>query len=223
VRAIMAFIRERSNRVKPGAIVTDAGSTKLEITLAAKTYFPTDRFFIPGHPLAGSHHSGPEHSNGSLFNDAVYILVADGHGEASVQLAMLSTTLKTIGARIQILDALEHDRRMAIISHLPQLISSALVASALDRLEPKQLPELAGAGFRDMSRLAASPWSMWQDILLTNPGPISDALDIFVSKITKVRDELAALSANESGENHVNDLQSTRATFGLLDSKSPGQ
>jgi prephenate dehydrogenase len=215
VRGIIAFLKERSLRTKPGAVITDAGSTKRDICLTAASYVPNDRHFIAGHPLAGSHHSSLEYSRGDLFDNAVYLVIAGENEPESTALSMLTATLKRIGSDVQYLDVSEHDRRMAMISHLPQLISSALVASALEQLDPQQLPDLAGAGFRDMSRLAASPWSMWQDILLTNAGPIADALDIFISKLNDVRDELSFPSVN--GER---DLTHTSALFGLLESKS---
>jgi prephenate dehydrogenase len=84
----------------------------------------------------------------------------------------------------------EHDRAMALISHLPQLVSSALAAVVQDQPRAGALSHLSGAGYRDMTRLAASSWSMWRGILATNPAHIVAALDALVEKLSAVRDEL---------------------------------
>jgi prephenate dehydrogenase len=95
-----------------------------------------------------------------------------------------------MGARVRVTPAAEHDRALALVSHLPQLASGALAATVEALPDADALKGLAGAGFRDVTRLAASPWSVWRDILATNSSEIADALDAFVSKLSAVRDEL---------------------------------
>jgi prephenate dehydrogenase len=151
------------------------------------------RRFVGGHPVAGSHLRGAAHARADLFEGAPYVLTPaeDGGDPASLAaLAALEETLRRVGARVCVTSAAEHDRALALVSHLPQLASGALAAVVEALPDADALKALSGAGFRDMTRLAASPWSVWRDILATNPAEVADALDAFVSKLSAVRDEL---------------------------------
>lgn len=182
---IIKFLKGSGRRIKPGAVLTDAGSTKKEICGAAETYLPEDVHFVGGHPIAGSHQSGPANGRGELFTGAPYVLIRE-NGD-SPQLSALHQTLETIGARVTFMTAAEHDRHVALLSHLPQLLSNALAATVKNTNVPISL---AGTGYRDMTRLAASAWSMWHDILATNPRPIADALNQVIERLSSVRNEL---------------------------------
>ena len=188
VGEIVAFLRERGRQVKPGAVLTDAGSTKQEVCRAAREHLPKDRPFVGGHPVAGSHLRGVENARAELFAGAPYVLTTDGSDRRA--LAALEETLGSFGARVHLLTAREHDRALALISHLPQLVSSALAAVIADQTDAAALANLSGAGYRDMTRLAASPWSVWRDILATNPAEVAAALDSLVLKLAAARDEL---------------------------------
>jgi prephenate dehydrogenase len=211
VGAIIEFLRERGSQIKPGAVVTDAGSTKREVCRAARESLPRDRRFVGGHPVAGSHLRGPAHARADLFDGAPYVLVDEserdrdevggngsGRGEDERRTRdALAETLRRTGARVTTMTAREHDRAMALVSHLPQLVSSTLAATVESQPDGAALGRVAGAGFGDMTRLAASEWSVWRDILETNPSEVAAALDAFLSQLALVRDELRDCSAGE--------------------------
>jgi prephenate dehydrogenase len=200
VREIVAFLHDRSRQVKPGAVITDTGSTKIQIHQAASTGLSSDREFVGGHPVAGSHLTGMDNARADLFEGSSYVLTTGEGGNASPAMASVQKTMECLGARIQIMSPADHDHAMALISHLPQIASTALAAVISDQPNASALSTLSGQGFRDMTRLASSSWSMWRDILATNPANIAIALEIFIEKLQAVRDELRDSSAREGME-----------------------
>jgi prephenate dehydrogenase len=189
VSAILEFLRNHGGRIRPGTTVTDAGSTKLDICRVASKYLSDEILFVGGHPIAGSQHAGLAHARAGLFKDAPYILIEDGK-QNDERFIALKETLSSIGARVYEMEAEAHDRAMALVSHLPQLISSAISATVKERPEAEELLKITGGGYRDMTRLAASPWEMWRDILATNRGPVAGALNEVIERLTAVRMEL---------------------------------
>ena len=209
VGEIIEFLRERGRQIKPGAVITDAGSTKVEICRAARRHLPETQQFVGGHPMAGSHLQGLAHARGDLFAGAPYVLITDGDPNQKHAHTRLKETLDLLGACVTYMTAVEHDRVMALVSHLPQLVSSALAAVNRDQPDADALVKLSGAGYRDMTRLASSPWSMWGDILATNSSETIAAIDALVGKLTAVRDELRDCSERVDSE-----LTITRRLFG---------
>ncbi|MCA1633700.1 MAG: prephenate dehydrogenase/arogenate dehydrogenase family protein [Acidobacteria bacterium] len=199
VGEIIEFLRTRGGQLKPGAIVTDAGSTKQEVCRAARAWLPEGVRFVGGHPVAGSHLRGLAHARADLFEGAPYVLTAVESESERRALAALEATLRLLGARVKVLTAREHDRALALVSHLPQLVSSALAVVVGDEPDAAALRDLAGVGYRDMTRLAASPWSVWRDILETNPAQVAAALDALTRKLAEVRDELRDYSTSAAG------------------------
>lgn len=190
VGGIIRFLQECGAQVAHGAIITDAGSTKLEVCAAALSYLPEGRHFVGGHPIAGGHLAGLAQARADLFANAPYVLIDDHSQENEAALATVRELVDLLGARAILTTAVEHDQAMALVSHLPQLISSALAATVSGQSEADALRELAGTGYRSMTRLAGSSWSMWADIFATNTGPIANALDELLDKLAAVRDEL---------------------------------
>ena len=166
--------------IRRGAIVTDVGSTKSLIVENAQKHFFGERYFIGGHPLAGREKGGWENARADLFENAAYVLTAQSNFPAHLFEA-LTQLLQTLGARVIVLDAATHDRLVADISHLPQLLAVALM-NFITRENPAAEPtvELAGSGFRDMTRLAASPFGIWQDIFLSNRANVRRSLQEFI-------------------------------------------
>lgn len=195
VTEIIKFVKESGNRLKPGTVITDAGSTKKEICRAAQTHLPNDVCFIGGHPIAGSHRSGPANAHADLFNEAPYVLILENGDGDCKEVRALSNMLESAGALVTFMTAVEHDRHFALLSHLPQLLSSALASTVKDSSAPISL---AGSGYRDMTRLAASDWSMWHDILATNTLPIADAVNQVIERLSLVRNELLEHSARQT-------------------------
>jgi prephenate dehydrogenase len=212
VKGIINFLRERGAQVRRGALITDAGSTKVEICGAAGAHLPEGRRFIGGHPIAGSHLAGIAHARADLFENAPYVLVrSEGDDEsegAGESFAAFEETLKSVGARAVWMTAAEHDRAMSFVSHLPQILSSALHATINGQPDADALVYLSGTGYRDMTRLAGSSWLVWRDILQTNPAPIVAALDAITDRLKVVRDELQQHAKLQS-----NDLPTTGKLF----------
>lgn len=206
VGEIIRFLRERGRQVRPGALVTDAGSTKREVCRAARECLPKDRVFVGGHPVAGSHAGGLAHAHANLFACAPYVLTLDEddadrsrNEDFARSVAALEETLGLVGARVVHRSPEEHDRALALVSHLPQLVSSSL--ACVVEAEGEGVASLAGSGFRDMTRLAASPWLIWGDILSSNRDSVADALDALVARLSAVSEELragASLSASRA-------------------------
>ncbi|HEX8291324.1 MAG TPA: prephenate dehydrogenase/arogenate dehydrogenase family protein [Pyrinomonadaceae bacterium] len=218
VGQIVEFLRAGGPHVKPGAVVTDAGSTKVEVCRAARGGAGRAWRFVGGHPVAGSHLSGPAQGRAGLFEGAPYVLTPPEDGSDPSALAALEATLKLIGARVRVLSAAEHDRALARLSHLPQLVSCALAAAVEGRAGGEELSGLAGEGYRGMTRLAASPWAVWRDILATNPREVADALDSLITELAAARDGLREhsrqLLEDPEGARRGDGLAAARALFG---------
>ena len=177
---------------RPGTVITDVGSTKAEIVRRAGESLPGGVVFIGGHPMAGSERSGLAAADPLLFQNAMYVLTP-GSGTPETAVQALIGLLTPLGARLHRLDPETHDRVAAAVSHLPQLLSLCLVelVGELDETEPSHL-RMAAGGFRDMTRIASSPYRMWKDILDTNTEAVLAALDRFEGWIAAVRRDLTA-------------------------------
>jgi prephenate dehydrogenase len=189
VRNIKSFFRDHGHQIAPGTIVSDAGSTKAEVCEAARNYLTNGQVFIGGHPVAGSHLGGLEHARADMFENASYVLIKEDSSESAF--ATMTALVKGLGARVVITTAAEHDQAMAFVSHLPQLISSVLAATIEKQAQADTLKQMAGSGYRDMTRLAQSSWSMWGDIFATNTLPIANALNEMLDELDVLRDELS--------------------------------
>jgi prephenate dehydrogenase len=188
VRQNIALLAELDENVRQPAIVTDTGSTKREIVAAARDLPP--RFtFIGGHPLAGAARGGLEHARADLFMDRPWLITSTGD-RASTAADKLSDFVRALGARPRAIDAGEHDRLVAFLSHLPQLTSSALMRVVGDAVGADGLT-LAGRGLADTTRLASSPPEIWKDIAATNADELAVALDALIELLQELRADLA--------------------------------
>jgi prephenate dehydrogenase len=193
VGAIVNSFLRLKGVVSPQALVTDVGSTKRLICQRARETFAGEPLFLGGHPLAGKERAGVEYADSTLFNHARYVLtpLEEWHLEDSRVKAFVSL-VKAVGARPHIMDAAGHDRALAFLSHLPQLVSSALASLIAEESLGPQLPlELAASGFRDVTRLAESPYSVWRDICLTNVDNIQQALEALGAKLELMKEHLS--------------------------------
>lgn len=177
VYTILSLLPEIAENIKPTAIVTDVGSTKYEITTAAKKIFKKG-IFVGGHPMAGSEGKGIDFADPLLFQNATYVLCVEPKIEKKI--SALTNILHSIGARVLFLGAKEHDAVAAAISHLPQLVAVAMMnlAGKKNKSNPAFL-QLAAGGFRDITRIASSPYEMWKDILASNSKEIRVVLKEF--------------------------------------------
>jgi prephenate dehydrogenase len=180
IREQITTIAAIHERLRPGAIVMDVGSTKREICAHGFAAFPaadddTPRF-VGGHPMAGSEKSGLDAADPMLYQSALWVLCPPPD-LPPVRLERVQAMITAVGARTATLDPSLHDDAVARISHVPQLLASTLAAWAGSdlRLTDAALT-LAAGGFRDMTRLALSSWDVWRDIVATNRAPIADGL-----------------------------------------------
>jgi prephenate dehydrogenase len=164
-----------------GTVVTDVGSTKRAVCEAARGLAAS---YVGGHPMAGAERSGVERARADLFDGATWFLVAP-EGEARDRVA---SVVSSLGATPVTIDAEEHDRRVALGSHLPQIVASALAAVLVNETDPAA----GGPGLASMTRLAASPWSVWGDILKTNRDALTGPLAALIAELEGARDALEA-------------------------------
>jgi prephenate dehydrogenase len=188
---ILNLFEEVKDAVSPRALVTDVGSTKALICERAYQTFGNAPLFLGGHPLAGKERSGLENAESSLFENASYVLVPRTQEDLEdARVKRFISLVSGFGAKPFVTDASSHDRALAYLSHLPQLLSTAL-AGLVAEAGPDSLPlELAAGGFRDVTRLAESPYPLWRDICRTNLQNIREALDAFLAKLECLKQDL---------------------------------
>jgi prephenate dehydrogenase len=176
--------------VKDGALVTDAGSTKVKIVAAAKRKLKRC-VFVGGHPMAGKEQRGVQAADPSLFQGRTYFLTPSSNGVMdSPSGRVLRDWILRLGALPQVIKADEHDAVVAFTSHLPQLVSTALAETVGRAGSAELLQVAAGPGLVDATRLALSPYEIWKDVIDTNRSQIEAALDSFIKNLQKIRKSL---------------------------------
>ena len=194
VGGIIELIAKLAPHLPPDTLLTDVGSTKSEILRAAERAFraSTTQRFLGGHPMAGKENSGIEFADSKLFRGAVWFLTPTRNQNLkSKRSAEFASLIRKIGARISVLEAAEHDELCAWISHVPQMISTALASTLVEEYgENAPLLESGGRALREMTRIAASPYSMWRDIAITNKESIAAALLKLEQKLAHIRENL---------------------------------
>jgi len=162
---------------RPGTLLTDVGSTKAAIVREVRAELPGHITFIGGHPLAGSEKNGPENASPDLFKDRLVVLTPT-HDAPSALLQRLSDFWQRLGARVRLMSPEEHDEALALTSHLPHLLASALAG-----LLPPELAELTATGFRDTTRLASGLPQLWEAIFLSNRDPLLQVMEQLESRL----------------------------------------
>jgi prephenate dehydrogenase len=200
IRTILTTIDKIADLVRPECLVTDAGSTKQEIvTLAERTL--TRCQFIGGHPMAGKTSRGVAVADAELFRGRPYVLTPTKKIDLETPAALhLVSWLEKVGAVPMVLTPEEHDRTVALTSHLPQLASSALAATLAAKLTGEDQLRVSGPGLSDTTRLAQSSIEIWEDILATNTEPIAQALDAYIDKLRFFRQNLTNPQMREEFE-----------------------
>jgi cyclohexadieny/prephenate dehydrogenase len=180
VGACGAVAREIGPHLKPGAIVSDVGSVKSDVVREMAPHIPPGVHFIPGHPVAGTEHSGPDAGFAELFVNRWCILTpaADADKSAVERLASFWTAF---GASVEIMSAEHHDLVLAVTSHVPHLIAYNIVGTAFDLrlVTESEILKYSAGGFRDFTRIAASDPTMWRDIFLHNKDAVLEVLGRF--------------------------------------------
>jgi cyclohexadieny/prephenate dehydrogenase len=184
VGAMGALAAEIGPHLAPGATVTDVGSVKQAVIEAVAPHLPAGVHFVPGHPLAGTEHSGPRSGFATLFRNRWWLLTPpEGTDPAAVE--RLAGLVQAMGANVDVMDAAHHDLVLAVTSHTPHLIAYTMVGVADDlaRVTESEVIKFSAAGFRDFTRIAASDPTMWRDVFLTNKEATLEILGRFTEEL----------------------------------------
>lgn len=180
----------------PGAVVTDVGSVKAPVMAQARLVLPAANTFVGGHPMAGAEQGGIDHADALLFENATWVLCPpDATPEDGFirQFAPLIGLIEATGARVLLMEANRHDRIAALVSHLPQLVAVTLMnLAAAQNARDDGFLRLAAGGFRDLTRIASSPFPMWHDILAANGPQVAEALAGFIEALAQHQPALQA-------------------------------
>jgi len=184
VGAMGAVAAEIAPHLSPGATVTDVGSVKQSVIDAVQPHMPDGVQFIPGHPLAGTEHSGPWSGFATLFENRWWLLTPQEGADAAA-VARLRSLCEGMGANVDTMDAPHHDLVLAVVSHTPHLIAYTMVGVAdhLRRVSQTEVIKYSASGFRDFTRIAASDPTMWRDVFLTNKDATLDILGRFTEEL----------------------------------------
>lgn len=195
VQSIIKIFHTINPHLKRGCIITDLGSAKLEITEASEKILANFNYFIGSHPLVGSEKVGIENARDDLFDSANCILTPTKQTHSSAQ-DKVKKMWEKLGAKVSVMTPQEHDKVLGAISHLPHLLSFALM-----NILPKDCIPYATQSLKDSTRIAASSPQMWNDIFISNSKNVLSALDDLITELAYFRkiiidkDEKALLSA----------------------------
>ena len=213
VGAIMDFIDRVAPQLPADVLITDVGSTKKEIVDRARAVLGRDagKRFLPGHPMAGKERSGIEQADAGLFEGAVWLFAPLAVANASCTAgsgqniqwrgSQWVALVEKLGAKAIFMDAERHDRLCAWISHLPQMMSTALAGALVEQVgDDPDVQAIGGRALREMTRIASSPYSMWRDIAMTNTQNIEEALLRLEQKLAHIRENLKTAELREEFE-----------------------
>ena len=188
VGVVGSIAAEISDRLKPGATVSDVGSVKHAVIRDVGRHIPAGVHFIPGHPVSGTEQTGPDAGFAELFDGRWCILTPLPETDADA-LARLTEFWRRLGSRVEIMDAEHHDLVLAITSHVPHLIAYNIVGTAddLEAVTQSEVIKYAAGGFRDFTRLAASDPTMWRDVFLNNRDAVLEMLSRFSEDLSALQ------------------------------------
>jgi cyclohexadieny/prephenate dehydrogenase len=170
------------------AIVTDVGSVKAQIVRDVVPHLPDPRRFVPGHPVAGTEHSGPDAGFATLF-DGRWCILTPPHGTHPEAVETLSQFWTGLGANVEVMTPEHHDLVLAITSHVPHLIAYNIVGTAadLETVTQSEVMKFSAGGFRDFTRIASSDPTMWRDVFLHNKEAVLEMLGRFNEDLTALQ------------------------------------
>jgi prephenate dehydrogenase len=191
-----ALLRAIAPHLGPGTVVTDAGSTKQDVVAAAREHLGTALpRFVPGHPIAGTEHSGAAAAIDALFRDKLVVLTPLPETAAGA-CERVRECWTCCGGVVRTLDPARHDALLAVVSHLPHVLAFALVAAVAARPDADECFQFAGSGFRDSTRLASGHSAMWRDVCLANRVALQRELAAYRGEL----DRVGALLADGDGD-----------------------
>ena len=185
VGAYEAVAKSIEASLEPGAILSDVGSVKAYVHKVVGPYVPEGVHFIPGHPLAGTEHSGPAAGFPELFANRWTVLTPE-EGTDPAALEKLTAFWQGMGSNVEAMDAAHHDMVLAITSHVPHLVAYNIVGTVadLEQATQSEVIKFSASGFRDFTRIAASDPVMWRDVFLTNRDAVLEMLGRFLEDLS---------------------------------------
>ena len=190
IQAMREMMESAANDFEEGCVVTDVGSSKKVVLQWAEEVLPKHVSFVGGHPMAGKELSGPKNADGTMFKGKAYCIVPSVNAERAA-VSSVTTIAEAIGAKPFFIGVDEHDSFVAAVSHLPFMMSVALMGTASKSANWDDIAQLASSGFSDLSRLAAGDPVMHRDICVTNPEPIVAWMDSYIRELYELRNMLA--------------------------------
>ncbi len=176
----------------PHTVLTDAGSTKQNVIAAARRQLgATLPRFVPGHPIAGTEHTGAAAAFATLFRDRNVVLTPIPETDPAA-VSTVANLWSACGGDVRVLDPLTHDRIFAAVSHLPHLLAFALVDLLAARSDAAEVFRYAASGFRDFTRIAAGSPEMWRDISLANRDALLSEIDEYRAELDRIAAMVAA-------------------------------
>jgi len=191
VRTFRALLEQMAEHLQAGAVVTDVGSTKLQVHRWAEAILPRAVQYVGSHPIAGSEKRGLEYARDDLFTGARCIVTCR-KGTDDQATALVEGFWRTLGCKVHRMTPAEHDRILGYVSHVPHLVAAALV-NATDA----QQMRFAGKGFVDTSRVASGPPNIWTDVLLTNPDNAVRGIQRVVKELLRLQTAIRSGNAGQ--------------------------
>jgi cyclohexadieny/prephenate dehydrogenase len=188
VGAIAAIAEQIGPHLEAGSILSDVGSVKQAVIRDVMPHLPEGVHFVPGHPVAGTEHSGPEAGFGELFENRWCILTPPpGANDQAIE--KVKALWQACGSTVEVMEASHHDKVLAITSHLPHLLAYTIVGTAADLEESTraEVVKFSAGGFRDFTRIAASDPVMWRDVFLNNRESVLEMLQRFSEDLTSLQ------------------------------------
>lgn len=189
ILALRGLTEAAAPHLRPDTVVTDLGSTKVEVARWASELLPAPERFVGGHPMTGSEQSGIAAATADLYTGCTWCLTPTAR-TAPGTLARVAEMVTALGARPHILDPASHDVAVASVSHLPLVAATALTLTATTDSSWPEARILAAGGFRDTTRVASGDPRMARDICLTNAGPLAALLDAYIAQLQRMREAI---------------------------------
>ena len=219
VGAMASVAEAMAPALKPGAVISDTGSTKSSVIRDVAPYLPNHCHFLPSHPIAGTEYSGPESGFATLFKDRYWIIIPNEVDDEVV--SAFRKFLKAMGAIVETMTAEYHDRVLAITSHLPHLIAYTIVGTAFDFEQQirNDVIRFSASGFRDFTRIAASDPVMWRDVFINNADAVLEMLGRFNEDLTYLQRAIRWKEADKLEDlfSRTRDIRAKIKDIGQLD------
>lgn len=199
VMAMREMMESTASDFEDGCVVTDVGSSKLSVLQWAEELLPNTVSFVGGHPMAGREKSGPENADGGMFKGKAYCIIPSPTAERNA-VSSVTTLAEAIGAKPFFIGAEEHDSFVAAVSHLPFMMSVALMGCTAKSPNWNDIAPLASSGFEDLTRLASGDPVMHRDICTTNPEHIVAWMDAYIGELYDLRNMLAGEDGPDPSE-----------------------